>query len=427
MMKNNFKLVIGGAAVALALIAISIVQKNQSASGFLAFLKNGKLDISSSSTSSVIANNKNQPASDFAFSQPCVFNPLANPDMNKVVFKEIAWAGDKDGASNEWLSFKKISGGSIDVSGYQIINQNNKIQIILPPKTFLTDSDPVYVVARNNNISGVNPDLIFSGAIKNSNEGLELFDGDCRLLDEVSANPDWPAGKAAPDYLPAERAADLSWYTYGEEPTSNNSAPLIAISSSSLISGVSSQDNNSSSLAAITPTSSPVILAEPQLVASTSSISQPSVLPSGSPAKVLISEIMAGAEGNSSYEFIELYNAGSQAADLTGWAIKKKSSSGKESTLVVSSRFEGAVVPAGGYLLLANGSGYTGAVSADLLWPSSYTLAYTNNGLTLYNQNGEAADAISWSNIPAGKSFSRVSWNGSNFIVTDPTPQNSSS
>lgn len=136
---------------------------------------------------------------------------------------------------------------------------------------------------------------------------------------------------------------------------------------------------------------------------------------------------MAGVEGNSSYEFIELYNAGSQAADLAGWAIKKKSSSGKESTLVASSHFQGVIIPAGGYLLLANGSGYTGATPADLLWPSSYTLAYTNNGITLYNQNGEAADLANWSEIPAGKSFSRSSFSGGDFIITDPTPQNSSS
>ena len=426
MKENRFKLVIGVTAVALALVAVGVIQKNQNASGFLAFLRNGNLDNALLSTSSVITDNQGRPVSGSAFSQPCAFNSLAKPDMSRVVFKEIAWAGDKDSASNEWLSFKKVAGGNLDVSGYQIINQNQKIQIILPPKTFLTDGKPVYIAARNNNISGVNPDLTFSGAIKNSNEELELFDSGCRLLDKVSANPDWPAGKASPDYLPAERAADFSWYTYGDEPVSNNKASSIAASSSPANSSTS-QDGNSSSAAVMAQTPSPIILAEPQPAVSTSSVGQPPVPTIGSREKVLISEIMAGAEGNSDYEFIELYNAGSQTADMTGWAIKKKSSGGKESTLVVSSRFKGVIVPAGGYLLLANGSGYTGAVSADLLWPSSYTLAYVNNGITLYNQNGEVADAINWSEIPAGKSFSRVSWDGGDFVVGDPTPQNSSS
>ena len=38
-------------------------------------------------------------------------------------------------------------------------------------------------------------------------------------------------------------------------------------------------------------------------------------------ADVVISEVMAGIEGNNNYEFIELYNAGDALADLDGWSL----------------------------------------------------------------------------------------------------------
>ena len=142
--------------------------------------------------------------------------------------------------------------------------------------------------------------------------------------------------------------------------------------------------------------------------------------------RVLVSEIMAGADGNGNYEFIELYNAGSAAVDLTGWSIKKKSSSGSESSLVAVSRFSGKIIQPSKYLLLGNETGYQGSVSLDVAWPSSYTLAYTNNSIVVYN-NGAKVEEVFWAEIPKGESFVRTSWNGSQFVLSEsPTPQNSS-
>ncbi|MGC9603110.1 MAG: lamin tail domain-containing protein [Minisyncoccia bacterium] len=141
--------------------------------------------------------------------------------------------------------------------------------------------------------------------------------------------------------------------------------------------------------------------------------------------KVLISEIMAGADGNSNYEFIELYNAGSAPVDLTGWSVKKKSSTGSESSLVAASRLSGKIVNPGKYFLLGNENGYQGSVGLDVAWPSSYTLAYTNNSVVLYN-NGIKVEEIFWAEIPKGQSFARTDWENSQFTLSgSPTPQNS--
>jgi len=51
--------------------------------------------------------------------------------------------------------------------------------------------------------------LIYTGALVNSNEELQLFDSNCNLIDKVAADPDWPAGNNDLK-LTMERGNDLS-------------------------------------------------------------------------------------------------------------------------------------------------------------------------------------------------------------------------
>lgn len=153
----------------------------------------------------------------------------------------------------------------------------------------------------------------------------------------------------------------------------------------------------------------------------------PSPTPSPSPPRVLLAEIMPRSKASAYDAFIVLYNAGGQDADLSGWTIKKKSSTGSESDLVTASRLNGKTVAAGRYFLLANDGGYTGTAAPDAVWAHSYTLAFTNNAVTVYDKNGAATDTASWVSVPADKSYARVSWDSSDFIVQDtPSPKNSS-
>lgn len=145
--------------------------------------------------------------------------------------------------------------------------------------------------------------------------------------------------------------------------------------------------------------------------------------------RILIGEIMAGADGNSNFEFIELYNAGSAPVDLTGWSVKKKTSIGSgESPLVAAYRLLGKIVQPAHYFLLGNDGGYQGSVALDASWAHSNTLAYTNNSVVLYNGSGGRVEEIFWAEIPKGQSFVRTSWEGSQFTLSSsPTPKNSQS
>ena len=281
-------------------------------------------------------------------------------------------------------------------------------------KTVLSDGKPVYVLARKDGIAGVEADITYTGAIKNSDEGLRLFDSQCQLLDEVFARPDWPAGSSVLKQTMKRDMITLEWFDSshplsaggGKTPSKTsetaNSAGQIYATNSLPASGTGQVDGTS-----------------------TPGDEAPTTLPAQQ-ERVLIGLVTAGIVGNSNDSYIELYNPGSAPVNLTGWSVKKKSSTGSESTLVSASRLSGKIIPAGRYFLLANQTGYAGTTSPDVVWPSSYQLAYKNNAVTIYNKSGQALDTAAWSDIPEGKSLVRVSSGSSQFVVLDaPVPKNS--
>ncbi len=188
---------------------------------------------------------------------------------------------------------------------------------------------------------------------------------------------------------------------------------------------------NAASVAIQTPASPTTTLSsetssQSQTQSQTQSTSQqPSNFNPTGTGKILISEIMAGVDGNADYEFIELYNAGSTSVDLTGWSVKKKSSTGKEDSLVAAKNFSGKILQSNHYFLLGNDGGYGGSPVADVKWARSNTLAYKSNSVILYDGNGAKIEEIFWAEIPKDQSFSRTNWEGNQFTLSSPSPQNS--
>lgn len=152
----------------------------------------------------------------------CSYDTEASPRNERLVLKEVAWMGDEASHANEWITLKKITPGDLNVSGWQILNENERISVILPQGTILTDEDDTFILARNDRIKGVEENLLFSGAIRNSNEGIRLFDNNCDLEDEVLAFPNWPGGDNE-SKQPMVRTEDLSWKTKG----GTTSSPLV--------------------------------------------------------------------------------------------------------------------------------------------------------------------------------------------------------
>ncbi|MDO8557486.1 MAG: lamin tail domain-containing protein [Candidatus Jorgensenbacteria bacterium] len=336
----------------------------------------------------------------------------APPANDPVIINEVAWMGDAVSAQREWIELKNISSAVIPIGGWQLFDKSRTIKTVIRNDAVLS-AGGTFVLARQgkdkNWTDGA--DAAFSGTINNSDEELTLFDAGCRPIDKVSALPAWPAGNNETKAT-MERATDFSWYTSsipGGTPKIQNSPRTIVTAETSV--AEEPESGGASQQLQQTPEAPP-----PQ---------SPSETPQ-QPARVLISEVMAGMEGNADFDFIELYNAGDTQADLTGWTIKKKSSSGSESSFVAISRLEGKSIQPKKFFLLGNETGYTGEPILDVVWPHSYSLAYTNNAVVIYNASGEKTDEASWTEILKGQSYERAAWTSNEFTIRpSPSPQNS--
>jgi len=128
----------------------------------------------------------------------------------------------------------------------------------------------------------------------------------------------------------------------------------------------------------------------------------PSPVPSAEPPVVAgglrISEVLPGIHGvDNNREFIELYNAGTEAVDLNGWSLWYRLDDKKEEALVYAWADRSDVPAHGHYLLVRTGQDVGNVGDAEY----EIALFEKRGGLALRNPNGETVDALVWGEGPA--------------------------
>ncbi|MFS1518553.1 phospholipase D-like domain-containing protein [Bacillus sp. SCS-151] len=111
----------------------------------------------------------------------------------EVVVNEIAWMGTTASSSDEWIELYNNSNTTISLEGWTLssidgtpsINLNGEI---LPNGYFLLERTD------DNTVSNVMADLVYTGALSNTNEVLELRDAQNNLIDIVD---NWYAGDSS--------------------------------------------------------------------------------------------------------------------------------------------------------------------------------------------------------------------------------------
>ncbi len=302
----------------------------------------------------------------------CQKIPGAQAIRNKVILNEIAWMGTEESYSNEWIELKNISGETVDLTGWQLFNKEQKIKIIFSRDNFLTGGFWLLERTDDETVPGKAADLIYTGALKNREEVLYLFDSACHLQDKVGALPDWPAGDNSSKRT-MERRTDLTWQTSAE------------------IGGTPKAENSSGYVAGgggggAPPPAEP----EPPEEEPEEEPEEPQPVP-----EILITEVQIRDAFSSDHDFIELYNLATTTVDISGLQLKKKSSTGEECSVRVFP--SGSQILSQSYFLWAN-SAYVSSsqISADLVnTTSSQTLA-KNNSLALLNQDKSIIDAVAW-------------------------------
>ncbi|MBI2592555.1 MAG: lamin tail domain-containing protein [Candidatus Colwellbacteria bacterium] len=355
----------------------------------------------------------------------CRFDSLGVPSHDKLIISEVGWMGAKGNPKHEWVELQNISGGSLNISGWQVLDSDEKVKIIFSNETLIPPQGFFLLKRGDESLPQIKADYVYSGGLENEGDGLRLFDSSCNLVDEIIADPTWPAGSASPKYLSAERSPDLSWHSYdGSGEAGIYGTPRKPNSEAEPPQPMQNQVATSGGGESVSGTPAESTPPAPPPPPPPSFQSEPVI------NHLLVSEIMVGVDGNAEDEFIELYNPMRTVMDLTGWSIKKKSSTGNESSLVVASRLKGKAIPAAKYFLLAREGGYSGGAVPDVWWPTSsaYALAYTNNSIVVYDSSGSFIEEISWTEIPKGNSYERESWGNTRFrIQINPNPQNSQS
>ncbi len=113
------------------------------------------------------------------------------------------------------------------------------------------------------------------------------------------------------------------------------------------------------------------------------------------PARLVISEVMTGVEGNNQADFIELYNAGTETANLSGYSLWYQLHESSEEILIHRWNETTLVPPLGHYLLTQHGEVFS--VEPDANFKQS--LVPSRGGLSL-RKGDSVIDQLTWGNGP---------------------------
>jgi hypothetical protein len=106
---------------------------------------------------------------------------------------------------------------------------------------------------------------------------------------------------------------------------------------------------------------------------------------------ILITEVQLASTSSVHDEFVELYNPNNESVDLTNWYIQKKTQNSESfSTFAKADLFNGKIVAAKSFILIAHSSS---TFSYDIA--ANYGIS-ANNTLVVKNPNGEIVDKVGW-------------------------------
>lgn len=116
-----------------------------------------------------------------------------NDDFLIVVINEIGWAGTKASGNDEWLELYNNTGFPLDLTGWTLLSRDGSPEIsligeILPYGYYLLERTD------DNAILNITADQIYSGAMEDMGEILELRDAENNIIDYINCSKGWHEG-----------------------------------------------------------------------------------------------------------------------------------------------------------------------------------------------------------------------------------------
>ncbi len=267
------------------------------------------------------------------------FGGAIGADSASVIINEVAWMGAAVNENNEWIELKNNTAGTLDLGGWTLKAVDGTPAINLAGSI---SASSYFLLERTDDesVPGITADQIYTGALGNSGEALELRDSAGNLIDKVEAQGGWPAGDNTSKKT-MERKEDGAWQTSQEaggtprkENSINPTPPALP------------QDNNN-----------------PDAEAPATNGNGNSNYNIGD---VVINEFVSDpADGDE--EWVELYNTTSKVIDLAGWTVEEGSgaktklegeiSISGESRFFVSQKISGNLNNKGDIIILRDSTG----------------------------------------------------------------------
>lgn len=352
---------------------------------------------------------------------PCVF-PASAPapsTTHEIILNEIAWMGSSLSSTAEWMEIKNISATAVDLSGWELLDASGRIKISFTGSDGALAPGGMSLLSRGAIASGAKKIKIYSGDLANTGDTLALMDPQCATSDYLDASGGWPAGNNMTKQTLERDADGVGWHTSaqpgGTPGAENSTAPAAAMSIATTAPAMPVPISISAPAPTMTPVQasplqniSPIeniledtspssdsnISASTTLTASennSSSAGNNTLTASVASSHILVASVqISGA--SSSNDLVGLYNPTIAAIDMSGWKLRKKSSTGGDYSLKVFPA--GSVVAAGQLFIWANSNdGFSETADANV--SSTETLA-ANNSVALMDAAGTIVDAVAW-------------------------------
>lgn len=121
--------------------------------------------------------------------------PVFAAGSGDIVINEIAWAGSADASGDEWIELFNNTGGSIDLAGWSIEDDDTTVYEI---DSGVVDAYGYFLIEDSEDVTSVVGDAVVGLSLANSGDKLVLKDATGNVVDVVnSAGGAWFAGDSA--------------------------------------------------------------------------------------------------------------------------------------------------------------------------------------------------------------------------------------
>lgn len=336
------------------------------------------------------------------------FEPLA------VSISEIAWAGTRANATDEWIELFNNTNMPIALDGWRLVAADNRINILLAGSI---PARGYFLLERSDDetISDVPADQIFTGALENDGEVLKLYDPSGREIDSANAgkNGGWYAGSQTARCSmertdPRVQDMQTNWHTNNDVTRNGHDAENAPVCGTPK--NANSMPSNTS-----TPSPTPVerVTATPTSTTEVVISNTPTMTPVA--GGLFVNEFMSdpardwNLDGvvDDNDEWIEIYNANPFRVNLSGWMLDDVANGGSPAYRIP----EGTRIKRHGRLVFYR------AVTR-------LALNNTNDDVRLIRSDGVEADSIAYKSSDPDVSWSRNPDGGSAFTqFCAPTPR----